>query len=695
MEAGNIVMPTDDFDGLEITNTPPKSITKNSHDVFPSLPIGDHDLTVDRSVYMHQAAGIDFSEYAILVQPDGSTANRSASAYMWDSLTGGVGTAMYSAPEQAVSSRRRHPGSGDPSNSTFGYDSKADMFSLGVILFEMCWKPFSTGMERISVLKDLRELAKLPLDFVDVIPENLCKIITSLVQKDPVMRPSAAELSASSLMPGKINIDKAYLREITESLLNPRSEMLQEVISALFRLRSDDLRLGGALNADHNATKTSERREEWTKEIISLQPISSWCEKLAGNLYKNSNSRLQFDRAIAENPFLYNALPLQLHDALVQSLSKVFLCHGAVRLAPPIFQRTAADIIDSDAMKALEQEESWPYTIKSGSNIHGDKLGVSFLDSAGGIVTLPGNLSFPFCRYAGKLGITSSQRFQIDKVFFGGTGDGDIESKTHAVYDIIIPDTSSLEQVMAPNSTVEVDSSSRLSVQQTRTEAEKISLYTGQTLVRDRGRALAEADVIMASLECSFLMHPLGLNKFSATSGVKQSAITKRVLWIGDLRMCKVLFEVSKIPAEKCPAMLKLLQLQFEEAVYMSEKIKFADTIFSKIKDIGVSEACAKLLFQFVKVLLPKLQKSTDQDVKSVLSVLDELELCFYRHPIVVEMRRILVLDRETVQSTGSDLKNVSNKKPFAPTKVCTVFHFIYPHHFFFFYRPHPLKLVY
>ena len=33
---------------------------------------------------------------------------------------------------------------------------KVDMYSLGVILFEMCTKPLTTGMERVEVLTALR-----------------------------------------------------------------------------------------------------------------------------------------------------------------------------------------------------------------------------------------------------------------------------------------------------------------------------------------------------------------------------------------------------------------------------------------------------------------------------------------------------------------------------------------------------------
>ena len=62
------------------------------------------------------------------------------------SLTAGVGTALYRAPEyERLESARRDSG------------DKADMFSLGIVLFEMASPPFPTGMERIAQITALRE----------------------------------------------------------------------------------------------------------------------------------------------------------------------------------------------------------------------------------------------------------------------------------------------------------------------------------------------------------------------------------------------------------------------------------------------------------------------------------------------------------------------------------------------------------
>ena len=71
-----------------------------------------------------------------------------------DGLTGQIGTALYIAPEISQSSRTSY------------YTQKVDMYSLGVIFFEMCYNPLQTGMERIKVLTDLRSPSvKFPHDF--------------------------------------------------------------------------------------------------------------------------------------------------------------------------------------------------------------------------------------------------------------------------------------------------------------------------------------------------------------------------------------------------------------------------------------------------------------------------------------------------------------------------------------------------
>lgn len=106
-----------------------------------------------------------------------------------DPHTRGVGTALYRAPEQGVASR-----------GGLSYDSKADMFSLGIILFEMCHRPFDTAMERIETIRALRDHKCLPGEFISAAPAYFQRLIQWMVDVSPANRPTAAEVRMSPLL---------------------------------------------------------------------------------------------------------------------------------------------------------------------------------------------------------------------------------------------------------------------------------------------------------------------------------------------------------------------------------------------------------------------------------------------------------------------------------------------------------------
>ncbi|KAJ7488435.1 kinase-like domain-containing protein [Mycena latifolia] len=130
-----------------------------------------------------------------------------------------VGTRLYIAPE--VQSRKR-----GPRNHT-----KADMFSLGIVFFEMNFK-FSTGSERIAVIEDLRQPLIVFPDSWDARRTRQRQIITCLLDHDPDTRPTALELSQSPLLPARL--EDEYFKGALGMMVKPDSPHYQAVLSSLF-----------------------------------------------------------------------------------------------------------------------------------------------------------------------------------------------------------------------------------------------------------------------------------------------------------------------------------------------------------------------------------------------------------------------------------------------------------------------------
>jgi len=92
--------------------------------------------------------------------------------------TSGVGTTAYAAPEQLQSGR---------------VDCKSDMYSLGVVLFELFTTPL-TEMERVRSISSLRERQPGCLDDIRRKYPAISDLINCLTSVSPDSRPTAGEL---------------------------------------------------------------------------------------------------------------------------------------------------------------------------------------------------------------------------------------------------------------------------------------------------------------------------------------------------------------------------------------------------------------------------------------------------------------------------------------------------------------------
>ena len=95
--------------------------------------------------------------------------------------TSGVGTQAYGAPEQLLHGI---------------IDDKSDVYSLGIVLFEM-FHPFGTTMERSRAITDLRREECPPAEMTARFP-SMAAHIKSMTASTPSLRPSAASLLRST-----------------------------------------------------------------------------------------------------------------------------------------------------------------------------------------------------------------------------------------------------------------------------------------------------------------------------------------------------------------------------------------------------------------------------------------------------------------------------------------------------------------
>ena len=137
-----------------------------------------------------------------------------------EELTGGIGTALYVAPELL-------------GGRTSSYNQKVDLYSLGVIFFEMCSPPCSTGMERAQTLGRLRGAAvELPAAWhSETLPQQTF-ILRWLLHHLPQHRPTSAELAQSDWLPPAQVEERQMQQLVRNTMRNPRAPAYRRLIQA-------------------------------------------------------------------------------------------------------------------------------------------------------------------------------------------------------------------------------------------------------------------------------------------------------------------------------------------------------------------------------------------------------------------------------------------------------------------------------
>lgn len=163
------------------------------------------------NIFMDSEANVKIGDFGLATWKDISFSNSE----------GEVGTSFYLAPE----------GNSNPTE-------KVDIYALGIILMEMTF-PFTTGMERVIVLKNIR---KMEVEFPSNYPLKLVsqkKIISWLLSHDPNQRPSALEILASDYLPAKNSTKTVH--PSSENLIQ-NNNYYTKLIGSLFSQRPDKLK---------------------------------------------------------------------------------------------------------------------------------------------------------------------------------------------------------------------------------------------------------------------------------------------------------------------------------------------------------------------------------------------------------------------------------------------------------------------
>jgi len=188
----------------------------------------------------------------IAASADVSLINDSLNAQ--EDLTGQIGTALYIAPEVNI-------------GRVTSYTQKVDIYSLGVIFFEMCNPALTTGMERVKVLTALRSKhVELPPDSEERLSMQQIYLIKWMLSHDAGKRPNSQELLTSDYLPPP-QVEEAEMRELVRhTLANDKSAAYRHLVDACL---AQEMSLAQDISYDAELTRELARPVAGSKRTLS------------------------------------------------------------------------------------------------------------------------------------------------------------------------------------------------------------------------------------------------------------------------------------------------------------------------------------------------------------------------------------------------------------------------------------------
>ncbi|KAH8310513.1 hypothetical protein KR044_001731 [Drosophila immigrans] len=336
----------------------PVNIFLDSHD---QIKIGDFGLATTSFLALQSHA--EYPTHSVSQQVTSTEENTG---------TGKVGTTLYVAPELT----------GNASKSV--YNQKVDMYTLGIILFEMCQPPFDTSMERAQTIMALRTTAIVIPDKMlqDAKNEKTIKMLRWLLNHDPAQRPTAEELLVSDLVP-PAELEANELQEmLRHALANPQSKAYKNLVARCLQQESDEVL-------------------EHTYHLSSSRAMKSW------------NSAIVIDDIVSLNPLI---------EFVKGKVVNVFRKHGAIEVDSPLLSPLSSRNCSANAI----------------SNA------VHLMTHSGCVVLLPCDLRTQFARHVTMNGVNLIRRYCVDRVYREErVFNFHPKQNYECCFDIITPSTSS------------------------------------------------------------------------------------------------------------------------------------------------------------------------------------------------------------------------------------------------------------
>lgn len=287
---------------------------------------------------------------------DGASKSGERLKYIHHNQTDNIGTPLYMSPELSATNERTRI-------SKVIYSHKVDVYSLGIIYFEMLY-PFKTGHERINILHDLRKKEiKMPQDVEDHLNREDVELIRLLLTHDVAARPTSEKLSTSNLLPSVGSKEREHQNIIKQVVQNRQARTHKHMLRLLF---------------EQNDSYVDDFVFDY--EDVELNHVSS-------SASKSDTHGLLKD---------FNTTTLIL-DQVKMKLELLLRSKGFVNFVAPILMP--------------KYSASQHYSKQQIDDV------VMLMDKNSSILTLPYDLRLPFARTISRTDINYMNRFAIERIF--------------------------------------------------------------------------------------------------------------------------------------------------------------------------------------------------------------------------------------------------------------------------------------